>query len=487
MSKNVARGSLLGIAGQGWHLVAALFLYAFLARRFGPSVFGTWTVVLSVLAWFEVFVVAGVVKVATKAISETPQRARRLTRSAYLAQMGVAIAAFVLMEAAAGPIGSALGDPALTDLLRISALDIPLFALFMAATAVVLGTHRFERQAVAWIAYATAKASFIALFVVAGFSVPGALVGNALASLVGFCVVFIRTEAGDPGDTRLVELARWMLLAALPFVTLALIEGIAQSVDLWIVSGVVRDKTLVGWYASATVLAEIPVFLFIGLNRVVFPSVARARASGDAELAAHYATQAVRLAIIVTVMGVAFMAAVGRQVITLVYSQAYLGAYAAVVLLMAAGMGRAVRATCTEVLMAENRRRESLGVLSVTLVLEIGAVLLGAARFGIAGAAAGAAVSAIIAAGWGMLLLRASIGARPIATLARSAMGAGAVAGAMSFIAPSLGASTAVLLIATLLWLLAAALAYGVALWLLGEFSERDRTALRAAFAKVVR
>ena len=450
-----------GIAGQGWHLVVALGLYAFLARRFGPSVFGSWTVVLSVLAWFEIFVVAGVVKVATKAISETPDARRPLARAAYAAQMGVALAAFALMEAGASAAAAALGNPSLTLLLRVAAIDIPLFALFMIASAIVLGRHRFERQALAWTVYATAKAVFIAGFVLVGFSVPGALVGNALASLVGFAAVFVPTPPSEATRTRLTELARWMLAAAVPFVTLALIEGVAQSVDLWIVSGVVGDTTLVGYYASATVLAEIPVFLFIGLNRVVFPSVARARANGDGDLAAHYASQAVRLAIIVTVLGVAAMAAVGRQVITLVYSAAYLGAYASVVLLMTAGMGRAIRATCTEVLMAEGRRRAALTILIVTTLIEVALVVAGATRYGIAGAAAGAAASALLAAGWGALLLRGSIGLRPLKTLARSVLAAGTVAFVLSFVAPPLDAAPVILLLETLGWLVLATAAYG--------------------------
>lgn len=487
MSKNVVRGTMLGVAGQGWHLVAALALYALLARRFGPSLFGSWTVVISVLAWFEIFVIAGVVKVATKAISEDPARCRPLARAAYAAQMGVALAAFALMEISAGPVAAALGDPALAQLLRISAIDIPLFALFMVASSIVLGRRRFERQAGAWIVYATAKATLIAGLVLAGFSVPGALVGNALASLFGFAAVFVPTQRTETSTSRFPELARWMIVAAVPFVTLALVEGISQSVDLWIVSATVNAKALVGFYASATVLAEIPVFLFIGLNRVVFPSFAAARAGGDDELAARYATQAVRLTIIVTVFGVAAIAAIGRQVITLVYSADYLGAYVPTVLLMVAGMGRAIRATCTEVLMADNRRAESLTILTVTLALEVVLVLAGAARFGIAGAAAGAGVSALVAAGWGMVLLRRSIGVRPLFTLARSVVVAGAVALALSFVAPSLFAPTGVLLAETLGWLVLATVAYGVMLKLLGEITASDIASARAAFSRGAR
>ena len=83
-SDNATRGMLLGIVGQAWHLVTALLLYAFLARSLGPALFGKWSVTLSVLGWFEIFVTASLVKVTTKAISEAPVDPSRSERAGYV-------------------------------------------------------------------------------------------------------------------------------------------------------------------------------------------------------------------------------------------------------------------------------------------------------------------------------------------------------------------------------------------------------------------
>lgn len=481
MSRNVARGTLLGIAGQGWHLVTVLFLYAFLARRFGPALFGSWQVAISVLAWFEIFVVAGVAKVATKAISESLEQCRNLAAAAYIAQVTIALAVFALLLVLAQPIARLLSNPSLAPLLRIAALDIPLFALFMVASSVVLGVGRFERQAVAWIVYATAKAALIATLVAVGYSVAGALVGNALSSLVGFAMVLVPIHGTRPsrGESR-AEAIR-MSRASWPFLSLALTEGLGQSADLWLVSAIVVSSLLVGFYASAAVLATIPVFLFLGLNRVIFPSVARARAEGDGELVSVYTTQAIRLALIVTVMGVAFFAATGHQVIRLVFGAKYLGAYAAAALLMVAGMGRTVRATCTEILMAEDRRREALTLLAATVVFEIALVVALTPRFGLVGAATGAAASALIAAAWGAVLLRTEIGTRPLATLARCVVAAGLVAIGLAYVVPPPTSPVPILALATAGWLAVGTLVYGVLLRVLGEFGTNDVNSVRAA------
>ncbi|HEX9093004.1 MAG TPA: oligosaccharide flippase family protein [Coriobacteriia bacterium] len=476
MAKNVARGSLLGMAAQGWHMVTAFLLYAYLARQLGPVLFGEWRVVLSLLAWFEVFVTSAVVRVATKAISEAPDDAPRLARAAWVGQAVVAGTVFVAVEIAAGPVALVLAEPALAPLIRIAALDIPLYGAFVAASATVLGLQRYERQAVAWLVYATAKAVLIAALVVVGFSLAGALVGNALSSLVGLAAMFVATRSDRSRPASLWPVAASMLVASVPFLALSLIEGVGQHVDLWLVSGLVADRAPVGLYAAATVLAEVPVFLFLGLNRVIFPSVARARAEGDPERADAYATQAVRTAVIVTVMAVAFVAASGREAIRLVYSSAYVGAFVPLVLLMAAGLGRTVQATCTEVLMAEGRRRAALGILASTVVLQVALVAQLIARFGMTGAAAGTAVSALVAALACGVALRRSVGWRPLATLARSAVAAAAVGAVLLYAQPSAA------------WLLAAlpvaVAAYMAALAGLREFSSEDVASMRAAIGR---
>jgi O-antigen/teichoic acid export membrane protein len=475
---NVARGSLLGLLGQGWHLLTVFVLYAFLARKLGPAGFGQWRVVVSVLVWFELFINSGLTQVATKSITESgADGRRRVVRASYLGQAGFAVAAFAALELLAGPIAVLLHQPALAPLLRISALDIPLYGAFMVASAVVLGEERFERQAVSWIVYATAKGLLIAGLVATGFSVQGALVGNALSSLVGFAAVFRPWERRHGEGPDLVALAATLVVATVPFLALSLSEGLGESVDLWLVSAAVPSAVLVGLYASAVVLAQVPTFLFQGLDRVLFPSVARAGAEQDARLAGHYAGQGIRLALLVNLLLVAIVAATGRQALTLVYGKAYVAAYVPLVLLMMAASGRTLRSVCSQVLMAEDRRRDALLVMLGTLATEIVLLVVLAPRYGLAGAAAAAAASALAGGAIAASLLARHVGTRPLLTLLRSAGAAAAVWAALAYLTPQAPA-----------WLLAAyplaAVAYVAVLAVLGEFGPDDIASLREAFGR---
>lgn len=470
---SVARGSVLGMVGQGWHLLTAFALYAYLARELGPALFGRWGVVLSVLAWFELFVTAGAAKVATKRISEEKTQAGGIAGGTYVAQAVVGAALFLAVVLLAPLLADLLGHPAFTTLLRVSALDIPLYGAFMAASAVVLGTGRYGRQGIGWIVYSSAKAGLVATLVALGYSVTGALIGNALASVVGLAAMALprgKSVAVDFSGSRSTAYA--LTLASGPFLALALLEGFVQHVDLWLVSGIITRRVDVGLYAAATVLAEIPVFLFLGLNRVIFPSVAGARAAGCLELADRYTAQAVRAALIITAMGVGLAAGAGRQVLEFVYSRPYAAGFIPLVFLMSAGLGRTVQATCTEVLMAQDRRRLAVGILFGTVVAEVAFVVLGSVTRGITGAAIGAAAATVSSGFIALMSLRGAFGMSMAGTAVRAITSSGVLAWVLALFNPPAGLMPLVIL--------GVSGAYVGLLLAAGEFTARDREMVRA-------
>lgn len=476
MRSNLARGTLLGFAAQAWHLLAAFLLYAYLARELGPADFGQWRLALSVLVWFEIFLNSGLTKVTTKSFTQGEHDRADVSRAGLTGQMIVAIAAFVALEASAGLIARALGEPSVAVLLRVAAFDIPVYGLFMIWSAMQLGRHHYTRQAIAWMVYATAKFAAIGGLVAAGFEVKGALIGNAVASVVGLVFVAVPLGVAQLDRAGRGRLLKGMAIAAVPFLSLNLIEGFGRSADLWLLSALVPVAAQLGWYASASALAEIPTFLFEGLNRVLFPGVSQARADGDTRLVGRYALQGVRLATMVGVLGIAMMAATGKEALTFLYSSAYVGAYWALVVLMAAGLGRSLRATATEVLMARDQRAAAVTLLVVAIGIEL--VLLWAltGRFGLVGAASATAVAALIAGVSAVIALRDLYGFRPLFTFVRSAVAAAVVAAGVAWVGPSGW------------WLLVAypvcAIAYVVLLGLMREIADEDISSVLTALGR---
>jgi O-antigen/teichoic acid export membrane protein len=125
--------------------------------------------------------------------------------------------------------------------------------------------------------------------------------------------------------------------------------------------------------------------------------------------------------------------------------------------------------------MAADQRRAALWILGTTVAAEIALVAALIPRFGLAGAAAGAAGSSLLAAAWGAALLRASLGLRPLATLARSLAAAAVVAAALWWWSP------AAKLVPVALAVVLGSAAYFVLLWALREFSTDDIASVRKA------
>jgi O-antigen/teichoic acid export membrane protein len=469
---NLARGTLLSIGGQAWQLVTAFLLYKFLAHELGVAGFGKWRLALSVLNYFELLVNSGLVKVVTKRIADTPDDSPRIERSAYLGQMVLAVVLFGIAMILAGPIAARLEDPQLAFLLRIAALDIPLVAAFTVATAVLLGVQRFERQAFGMTVYATAKFLAIGFLVWRGFSVPGALVGNALASVVGFAVTFEMWRSAKTTFRETAADARSLGRASIPFFAQSMIEGVSVYADLWFVGATLVSNVAVGLYGSAAALAEMQAFLFAGLHRALFPSIARVHAEKDEHLASRYTTQAIRLAMFVGLLGIAVIAATGRQALGFVYSSVFATAAVPFALLMVAAGGQNIRATISEVLMARDRRALTLTIMSASVVFEIALLAVLTSRFGLIGAAGSAAVTGVLAAGVSMWVVRDLVGWRVVLTFVRCSVAALIVAVLLMLANPSP------------MWLLVAypvaTVVYGGILIALGEIDKSDLGSIRA-------
>jgi O-antigen/teichoic acid export membrane protein len=473
---NLARGTLLSIGGQAWQLVTAFLLYKYLSHEFGLAGFGRWRLALSVLNYFELLVNSGLVKVVTKRIADTPDDSPRLERAAYLAQMTLAGALFAAALVLAGPIAARLDDPSLAFLLRIAALDIPLVAAFMVATAVLLGVHRFERQALGMTIYATAKFLAIGFLVWRGFSLPGALIGNAISSVVGFAVTFELWRSARVPLRETAATARSLGRASLPFFAQSMVEGVTTYADLWFVGAAILNRAAVGLYSSAAALAEMQGFLFAGLHRALFPSIARVHAEKDDKLAGHYTRQAIRLALFAGILGVAIIVATGSQALRFVYMFTDESAYAAAAipfaLLMVAAGGQNVRATISEVLMARDRRALTLGLMSGSVVFEVILLALLTTRYGLAGAASAAAITGVVAAVASLWFVRDLVGWSLALTFVRCSVAAVIVGVVLALASP------------TPMWLLVAypvaTVAYVGILIALGEIGKSDFASIRA-------
>jgi O-antigen/teichoic acid export membrane protein len=170
----------------------------------------------------------------------------------------------------------------------------------------------------------------------------------------------------------------------------------------------------VGLYAAAAAFLSLPNLVAYSVGLVVFPSVsATHRAGARPEITATFALHAVAIACI----SVALIAAAGPAV-TLLFGGDYGGAVPALRFLAIAALATSLRSFPLEVLRGVGRPGLTSIAEAANWLLFVVALPIGAATYGLPGAACAMAIAAFASLGvLGVLVLRSGVASRPAPAL----------------------------------------------------------------------
>lgn len=319
----VASGAVYLLGAQFLLLVAGYTVHAFLGRTLAPSTYGLFGVVMAFLTWIEVSLTGGFPYAIRKFGAEDSKRLPGVARTALRGQTLYAAALLVLALAAAPWLAGALGEPSLSNLIRLAALDIPVFAFYFAYIGILNGRRAFSRQSIAMALYATAKVVAILGLVLLGWGVRGALIGNILASVAGLAAAIVAVGRLGAGKD---EPMKTVVGYAAGTAALGIVFTLLISIDIFFVKALVSDGNHVGFYVAATTLARAPFLLFLGIATAALPALSRATSTNDVQLARTYMSQALRLHLILLLPMTALVAGSASGMVALVYGLDYLAA-----------------------------------------------------------------------------------------------------------------------------------------------------------------
>lgn len=274
------RGTIFLIWGWAIQLIAGYFLNIWLARRFGPEIYGTYGVVMGLLLWIEVGTISGIPTAIQKFVASNENRAKAILReSCQLQFVGVSVL-FVVVYACAPYIGRVLKDTFLASQLRVALWDIWVYSYFFIFMSLQNGLHRFAHQAILIGVYSASRLAFVFLYVSLLHTITGAFIANIAGSAVGLALslVFLRAvriKAGTMGFGR-----RKIFKFAMPVAFFSLGINLLLNVDLWMVKYFIGGKSP-GYYTAASTIARIPYILFFGLSATVLPALSKALADED--------------------------------------------------------------------------------------------------------------------------------------------------------------------------------------------------------------
>jgi len=316
------RGTFFLMAAQGVLMLSGYALNVFLARHFGPEMYGVYGVAMAVLVWVELFVINGVPTAMQKFIAETPERAAAWVRLGRRMQFGYALLVFAVFIATVPLLSASFADPSFKKFLWIAAPDILLYGLYWFYLGVHSGLHRFESQALIIASYGVSKVVCCIGLILLGNGIDGALIGNFLASAVGLAIGAVLLSCARLPKTNEVEHYSSLIKFAVPIVLYTLSNNALLYIDLIFVKKFL-PPVAAGHYTAAATIARVPHFIFLGLTATVLPALSRMLSQENLEASRGLLRQTLRLLFGLLIPVLALVIANANEIVELLYTATY--------------------------------------------------------------------------------------------------------------------------------------------------------------------
>lgn len=438
----LGRSVLLNTVVQIWQSASGYVIALILARFLGPAGYGVYGVVYSVLLAAELIARLGVPLAVNRLVAAEPEHAKSITSAGVTLTLAITCTLTLGFVLAASALAEILTLPDGAALLRIAAIDIPFFGLFLVLMGTLQGEHRFNVATMATAVYATAKVIGVLTLIPAGPSAAGALLVNAAGSVVAllFCLRMVGVGVLRPSLTR----ARAIWTFAAPVALRGVAGQLLTSLDLWALAlaGAMVAPNERGFYVAAVSIARLPNIVVLGSAGMLIATLTRALAGGDKPGARAMLEASLRWLLAMLVPAATLLAVNARESMILIFGDDYAsGSPFLAVLVFGHGLAAPLLTVLTGALIAA--ARPAAAARSAFAALALLVVLLAALLpvVGATGAAAASLAATSAAATFAGLSVRRLFGAPlvRIRTLLPIALSA-AIVGAAGWWLPSIGA-----------------------------------------------
>lgn len=454
------------LLARAWFIITGYGVTIILARGLGPTEYGIYGVLMSVLLWLEMVSSAGVQAAAGRLMPHSPGREPLIEGTARFILLMIGMGLFALCWFAAPIVSGLLGIPNGTTLFRIAVVDIPFMALYTAERGILTGHRRFGALAASQAIYGMAKLVGVTILLLLGLSVATVLIVNVLATWAP--LIYLRVRNPSFGMRARASVARQLVSLAIPMGAYLIALQVAANVPLWGLQGLWRGEgAVVGHFVAALQIARMLTVIPVVQSGVVFASVGWALAHGNHDAARDHLVEGSRFALIIIAPACVIMGIDAAPLLSLLFSEQYVDGASFLSLQLVGFAAYALADTYSHALMAAGRHaivaRVFLALVPASILVTF--LLLRAA--GPVGAAASLALIMIVGATWvGALALRRFGALISVGTVARLTLA----------IVPIAVAGVA--LEVTGAWLLLKMMVLGglylLLLWLLGEISPSD-------------
>ncbi len=317
--KTIAKNVGVMMASQLITWVLAFILAIFLPRYLGAESIGVISIANSIWMILSVLLSFGMDTHLTKSIARDPSKTSELLSTSLLIRTAFFLLGCILVVLYTKAMQY---NDQLITVIWIQGTTFLLYAYAGAFSAALIGLERMEYISISNIIAKILLTGLSILLIFLNAGIYPIVSVNVITSLISCSILFVTLNRLHPMRFQINLRTAWTMLSnSSTYLVSSLALVIYQQIDKPFISALVDTRT-VGWYGTAMNLFGTSMFLPVVFSTVIFPSLARAYASGDAKLNI-IAQRSFDLMFLISVPVGFGLVVIGQPLINLLYGQAF--------------------------------------------------------------------------------------------------------------------------------------------------------------------
>ena len=390
----MSRGILYSLIARGFFVLGAYVIHVYASRKLGPSVYGTFGVMLSILAISYLFLSNGIRQAVSRSIAVHPHNAKKIFHNGLFIQSISAVCIVFVISGFSGEIASFFRDASLTSPLKYLGAVIFFQAIFFVIIGSLNGLKRFLSENLVRGTYSIVRAVAVVLLIWLGFGVHGAVLGFLIASLLATAVGFFMTF-GFPNEGPNMK-ASDIWNPAIANIVIFGAVAVLLNIDLLLIKRLMVGTDSAGLYTAAAVFSKTPHRFFYAFGAVSLPLVASNFNRGDITQCRVYFSQVFRYSTLIFLPLIVIIAATSEDLLTFFYGADYQLAGAALTILIFGVWFVGISTIIAHFMIAIGKGRLMAFMSVCVILLDVFLNIVLIPRFGLIGGALSTSLSAFM-------------------------------------------------------------------------------------------
>lgn len=382
-TKGLASGTIQVFLAEALLLPTGLLTAAFLTRQLGPENYGLLLLATTLVSWLGWSITSAFTRTTIKFIGEAEDWQPVATTVLQL-HLFLGVVTAVIIWLFADRLANALGEPRMSNYLRLFIWEVPIFCVTYVHRSVLVGLGKYSDRAIATATRWLAKMIFTIALVAAGLSIWGAIIGSLVSALIELlvCRFYVRPPLLRRSPFPMQKLWGY----AVPLFLMAISLRLYDKLDLFMLKLLGGTAAEAGFYGTAQNLSAIPGIFTLAFVPLLLSTLTRLLRENNLKKAQELSKNAMRLVFLLFPFA-ALAAGASSEIITLLFSPTFLPAAPLFSILIFAAVAMAMISITTAILTAASKPNWTIALTAPMVPLAIAFDLWMIPKFGALGAA----------------------------------------------------------------------------------------------------